>query len=97
VFRRLWADDAGSVIATEYVLLASVVTFGAAAGLVEIRDAVNTNLADVGRSIRVVGVVPDDVRRMVASVPAESPPRVRVAPRIPSPYAPACPARPPAP
>ena len=65
MFRRLWADDAGSVIATEYVLLAGLVTFGAAAGLVEVRNAVNANLRDVGQSIRAVGVSPTDVRRMV--------------------------------
>lgn len=66
MFRRLWADDTASVIATEYVLLASVVTFGAAAGLVAIRNAVNENLADVGRSIRAVGVVPAAVRKATA-------------------------------
>jgi hypothetical protein len=36
----LWYDDRGSMLATEWVLLAMVLTLGAVAGLVAAHDAV---------------------------------------------------------
>lgn len=38
---RFWADDVGSVLTTEYLLLGSIISFGAAAGLQAVADGIN--------------------------------------------------------
>lgn len=55
VLRRLWADDAGAVIASEYLLLGVVVVLGGSAGLVAIRDQSVASMEDYGRSVRSIG------------------------------------------
>jgi len=50
--RKLWADDAGSVIATEYLALGSIVGLGTIAGLQAMRDATNDEMREYGNSVR---------------------------------------------
>lgn len=52
LFLRLWHDEAGSVIATEYLMLGSIVGLGGAAGLTQMRDSVNAEYAELGQSVR---------------------------------------------
>jgi hypothetical protein len=51
-FVRLWADDAGSVIAAEYLLLGSIVSLGGVGGLVAMRDSMNDGYREFGESMR---------------------------------------------
>lgn len=48
---RLWRDEAGFVVSTELVLIATIVVIGMITGLVTVRDAVVTELADVADAI----------------------------------------------
>jgi len=48
---RLWNDEAGAVIATEYLMLGSVVALGSASGMAAMRDAVNDEYKDMGQSV----------------------------------------------
>ena len=48
----LWKDDAGSVIATEYLALGTVVGLGTIAGLDSLRSATVSELQEYGNSIR---------------------------------------------
>lgn len=50
LFLRLWKDESG-VVATEYLLLGSVVTLGSVAGMAEMRDMTNNEFKDLGQSI----------------------------------------------
>jgi len=49
---RLWNDEAGSVIATEYLMLGTVVALGSAGGMVTVRDSINDEYAEFGNSVR---------------------------------------------
>ena len=51
-FLQLWKDDAGSVIATEYLALAGIVVLGGTAGLVSMRDATVAESQETANSIR---------------------------------------------
>ena len=51
---QLWNDDAGSIVATEYLLLGSIVGLGSAAGLATVRDSVNDEYKEFGNSVREV-------------------------------------------
>ena len=44
---KLWKDDAGFVVSSELILLATIVVLGLIAGLTTVRDQVNAELADV--------------------------------------------------
>ncbi len=48
---RLWRDEAGFVVSTELILIATILVIGVITGLVTIRDAVVTELADVADAI----------------------------------------------
>jgi Flp pilus assembly pilin Flp len=48
---RLWRDEAGFVVSTELVLIATILVIGMITGLVTVRDAVVTELADVADAI----------------------------------------------
>ena len=41
ILSRLWADDSGSVLTTEYLILGTLVSIGAGAGLNAVNVAVN--------------------------------------------------------
>jgi Flp pilus assembly pilin Flp len=53
---KLWKDEDGAVIATEYLMLGSIVAAGSATGLASMRDAMVNEYQEFGQSVR-------DVRR----------------------------------
>lgn len=48
---RLWQDDAGFVISTELVLVATILVLGVIVGLTEVRNAVVQELGDLAMAI----------------------------------------------
>ena len=52
LLRTLWNDDCGGIIATEYVFLATLVTVGTTAGLVELRDAATADIRAFNEDLR---------------------------------------------
>ena len=54
LLERLWKDDGGSILATEYLMLGSIVALGGAAGLNSLRDATANEMAEYGNSVRAV-------------------------------------------
>lgn len=52
IFVRLWKDESGAVIATEYLLLGSVVAIGSTSGLVAMRDSVSAEFGEFGNAVR---------------------------------------------
>ncbi len=48
---HLWNDEAGFIVSSELVLIATIVVIGLIAGLAAVRDAVVGELADVGAGI----------------------------------------------
>lgn len=51
---KLWNDDCGAIIATEYVIVGTVAVLGTASGVSAMRDATNAELQDFGSSVRAV-------------------------------------------
>ena len=51
LLRRLWNDEAGFVISTELVLVATLLVLAMIVGLQSVRDAVLAELADVASAI----------------------------------------------
>ncbi len=49
--RKLWNDEAGFVVSSELVLVATILVVGMIAGLVTVRDQVVQELADVAGAI----------------------------------------------
>jgi Flp pilus assembly pilin Flp len=49
---RFWADEDGAVIATEYLMLGSIVAAGSTTGLVAMRDAMVSEYQDFGESVK---------------------------------------------
>lgn len=49
--KQLWQDDAGFVVSSELVLIATILVIGIIAGQTALRDAVVGELADVGAAI----------------------------------------------
>jgi Flp pilus assembly pilin Flp len=52
LLKKLWADECGAVIATEYLMLGSIVAVGGATGLVSMRDAMTSEYQEFGNSVR---------------------------------------------
>ena len=48
---RLWADEAGFVVSSELVLIATVMVIGLLAGMTTVRDQVVQELADVADAV----------------------------------------------
>jgi len=48
---RLWNDESGAVIATEYLMLGSIVALGSASGMAAMRDSVIDEYKDMGQGI----------------------------------------------
>lgn len=48
---RLWADEAGFVVSSELVLIATIAVIGLIAGLTTVRDQVVLELADVADAV----------------------------------------------
>jgi Flp pilus assembly pilin Flp len=51
MLKKLWNDEAGAIISAELVLIATILVIGVIVGLASLRDAVVTELADVGQAI----------------------------------------------
>ena len=51
LFHRLWSDEAGFVVSSELVLIATVMVIGLLVGMVTVRDQVLQELADVADAI----------------------------------------------
>lgn len=49
---RLWNDEAGSILATEYLMLGTIVGVGSAAGLATVRDSINEEYKEFGNTVR---------------------------------------------
>ena len=49
---RLWADECGAVIATEYLMLGTIVAAGSVTGLTAMRDAMVNEYEEFGQSVR---------------------------------------------
>ncbi|HZP17490.1 MAG TPA: hypothetical protein VFB00_05970 [Terriglobales bacterium] len=51
LIRKLWNDDAGALIASEWVFVATILTLGAITGLVAVRQAVIAELHDFANAL----------------------------------------------
>lgn len=51
LFARLWNDDAGALIAIEFLFVATILIIGIIVGLVAVRQAVNAELIELGNAI----------------------------------------------
>lgn len=54
MLRKLWNDEAGAIVSAEIVLVATILVIAMVTGLASLRDAVVTELADVGAAIAAV-------------------------------------------
>jgi hypothetical protein len=54
LLRRLWQDDDGSVIATEYLILGAIVALGSVSGLAAMRDATVSEMEEHANAVRAV-------------------------------------------
>lgn len=51
MLRRIWKDEAGFVVSTELVLIATILVIGMVVGLATVRNAVVQELGDVAKAI----------------------------------------------
>lgn len=51
LMRKLWNDDRGAIVATEFLFIATILVIGIIVGLASVRDAINTELAEFGNSL----------------------------------------------
>lgn len=51
LFSKLWKDDRGALIATEFLFVATILIIGLIVGLATVRDAVTTELAELSNAI----------------------------------------------
>ena len=54
LIQKLWNDDCGGVIASEYLMVGSILGLGTVSGLSAMRDASVEEMAETGNSIRAV-------------------------------------------
>lgn len=54
LLRRLWNDDCGAILTTEYLTLGTVVVLGGVGGLAAMRDSVNSEMSEFGNSVRAI-------------------------------------------
>lgn len=54
LFQRLWSDDGGAVLTTEYLALGSIVALGTTSGLSAMRDSVNDECKEFGQAVHQV-------------------------------------------
>ncbi len=52
VLKRLWNDEAGFVVSTELILLATVAVIGLLVGMAAVRDGVVSELSDVAGAVQ---------------------------------------------
>ncbi|MBS0265050.1 MAG: hypothetical protein JSS02_24175 [Planctomycetes bacterium] len=51
MLKKLWMDESGFIVSAELVLVATILVIGMIVGLATVRDAIVTELADVGQAI----------------------------------------------
>ena len=51
---KLWHDDGGAVLSTEYMMLGTIVALGGASGLSALSDATNAEMREFGQAVRSV-------------------------------------------
>ena len=51
MLRRLWADDCGALIATEWVFVATILVLGIITGLVAVRQALISELTEFANAV----------------------------------------------
>ena len=51
MLNRFWNDEAGFIVSTELILIATILVIGMLVGLVSVRDQVAKELADVAEAI----------------------------------------------
>lgn len=51
LFAKLWNDDCGAIIATEYLALGSIVVLGGVGGLVAMREGAVNEMKEYGKSV----------------------------------------------
>lgn len=51
MFAKLWKDDAGALIATEFLFVATILIIGLIVGLATVRDAVTAELSELSNAI----------------------------------------------
>ncbi|EAQ80141.1 hypothetical protein [Blastopirellula marina] len=52
LLKRVWNDEAGFIVSTELILIATIVVIGLIVGLSAVRDAVTSELSDVAGAIQ---------------------------------------------
>ncbi|EAQ80142.1 hypothetical protein [Blastopirellula marina] len=52
LLKRIWNDEAGFIVSTELILIATIVVIGLIVGLSAVRDAVTSELSDVAGAIQ---------------------------------------------
>ena len=48
---KLWKDDCGALIASEFLFVATILVIGIVVGLANVRDAVNAELTEFGNAL----------------------------------------------
>ena len=48
---KLWTDDCGALIASEFLFVATILVIGTVVGLANVRDAVNTELSEFANAL----------------------------------------------
>jgi Flp pilus assembly pilin Flp len=91
---KFWNDDCGALIATEFLFVATILVIGIIVGLANVRDAVNTELAELANAILAlsqgytisgqVGCCSATDGSQAIDTPALVPPILCVPPAIPS-------------
>jgi len=51
LFAKLWSDDRGALIATEWVFVATILVLGAITGLVAVRQAILSELTEFANAV----------------------------------------------
>jgi Flp pilus assembly pilin Flp len=51
LFARLWNEDEGAIIASEFLFVVTIIVIGIIVGLAAIRDAVNTELSELANAL----------------------------------------------
>ncbi len=56
LMRKLWSDDQGALIATEWLFIATIMVIGLVVGLVYVRNAVTSKLSEFAQAIMYINV-----------------------------------------
>jgi Flp pilus assembly pilin Flp len=51
LMRKLWRDDRGALIATEYLFVTTILVIGTVVGLTNLREAINAELTELGNAL----------------------------------------------